>query len=62
MPACTRRCERCRKVSVISYMFYRHLCMEEDHMPEAEVLGKHEYYSSMCVSAERLIVFNARRT
>lgn len=56
-PKHERRCEQCRSISIISYKFYRHLCMEEDHMPESDILGMHEYYSRMCMSAERLITF-----
>jgi hypothetical protein len=51
------RCERCCNVSIVSYKLYKHLWLQEDCMKEAEVIGRHEYYSRMCISAERLIMF-----
>lgn len=52
------RCERCARNSVVSYRYFRKLCVEVDEMDENDVPSMHEYYSRMCIGAEMRMQFH----
>lgn len=52
MPGITIWCHACRRMSVVSYTYYRWLSMERDCIPESKILSQSVYYTRMCMGAE----------
>lgn len=53
------RCERCRRISVISYTYYRKICRDVDKMRKRDIFTMSEYYAQMCIGAEMAFRYRA---